>query len=141
MEKIGLVCANSQLAYSMAEARAAVDQIGLPCVIRPGFTMGGSGGGIAYNLQEFEDICGRGLAMSLNSEILIEESIAGWKEFELEVIRDKNDNVIIVCSIGTCAPILAPTPSASPGAFCSRSRSAPTIRHLRGCCRPATTPA
>jgi len=105
MQKIGLVCAHSQLAYSMAEARAAVDQIGLPCVIRPGFTMGGSGGGIAYNLQEFEDICARGLAISLNSEILIEESIAGWKEFELEVIRDKNDNVIIVCSIENFDPM------------------------------------
>jgi carbamoyl-phosphate synthase large subunit len=105
MQKIGLVCARSQLAYSMAEARAAVDQIGLPCVIRPGFTMGGSGGGIAYNLQEFEDICARGLAISLNSEILIEESIAGWKEFELEVIRDKNDNVIIVCSIENFDPM------------------------------------
>jgi len=105
MQKIGLVCARSQLAYSMAEARAAVDEIGLPCVIRPGFTMGGSGGGIAYNLQEFEDICARGLAISLNSEILIEESIAGWKEFELEVIRDKNDNVIIVCSIENFDPM------------------------------------
>jgi carbamoyl-phosphate synthase large subunit len=105
MQKVGLVCARSQLAYSMTEARAAVDQIGLPCVIRPGFTMGGSGGGIAYNLQEFEEICARGLSMSLNSEILIEESIAGWKEYELEVIRDKNDNVIIVCSIENFDPM------------------------------------
>ena len=105
MEKIGLKCANSRLAYTMAEARAALDVIGLPCVIRPGFTMGGSGGGIAYNLQEFEDICGRGLQMSLNSEILVEESIAGWKEYELEVVRDKNDNVIIVCSIENFDPM------------------------------------
>ncbi|HEB51723.1 MAG TPA: carbamoyl-phosphate synthase large subunit [bacterium] len=99
MANIGLDCAHSKLAYSMAEARAALDEIGLPCVIRPGFTMGGSGGGIAYNLEEFEDICSRGLAMSLNSEVLIEESIIGWKEYEMEVVRDKNDNCIIVCSI------------------------------------------
>ncbi|MBL8723773.1 MAG: carbamoyl-phosphate synthase large subunit [Planctomycetes bacterium] len=105
MTKIGLACAKSQLAYSMAEARQALDVIGLPCVIRPGFTMGGSGGGIAYNLQEFEDICARGLQMSLNSEVLVEESIAGWKEYELEVVRDKHDNVIIVCSIENFDPM------------------------------------
>jgi len=99
MDNIGLECARSKLAYSMAEARTALDDIGLPCVIRPGFTMGGSGGGIAYNLEEFEDIAARGLQLSLNSEILIEESIIGWKEFEMEVVRDKNDNCIIVCSI------------------------------------------
>jgi carbamoyl-phosphate synthase large subunit len=105
MEKIGLLCARSRLAYSMVEARKALDEIGLPCVIRPGFTMGGSGGGIAYNLQEFEDIASRGLQLSLNSEILVEESIAGWKEYELEVVRDKNDNVIIVCSIENFDPM------------------------------------
>ncbi|HIE68778.1 MAG TPA: carbamoyl-phosphate synthase large subunit, partial [Planctomycetes bacterium] len=99
MGNIGLNCCRSKLAYSMAEARTALDAIGLPCVIRPGFTMGGSGGGIAYNLEEFEDICTRGLQMSLNSELLIEESIVGWKEYELEVVRDKHDNCIIVCSI------------------------------------------
>jgi carbamoyl-phosphate synthase large subunit len=105
MLKIGLSCARSRLAYSMAEARQALDEIGLPAVIRPGFTMGGSGGGIAYNLQEFEDICARGLQLSLNSEVLVEESIAGWKEYELEVVRDKNDNVIIVCSIENFDPM------------------------------------
>ncbi len=105
MQKIGLQCANSRLAYSLQEARAALDEIGLPCVIRPGFTMGGSGGGIAYNLAEFEDICSRGLAMSLNSEVLVEESIVGWKEYELEVVRDKKDNVIIVCSIENFDPM------------------------------------
>ena len=99
MENIGLQCARSKLAFSLAEARTALDEIGLPCVIRPGFTMGGSGGGIAYNLEEFEDIASRGLQLSLNSEILIEESIVGWKEYEMEVVRDKNDNCIIVCSI------------------------------------------
>ncbi len=105
MQKIGLQCARSRLAYSMAEARQALDEIGLPAVIRPGFTMGGSGGGIAYNLQEFEEICARGLQLSLNSEVLVEESIAGWKEYELEVVRDKNDNVIIVCSIENFDPM------------------------------------
>ncbi len=105
MEKIGLSCARSRLAYTMAEARAALDEIGLPCVIRPGFTMGGTGGGIAYNLAEFEDICSRGLAASLNSEVLVEESIAGWKEYELEVVRDRKDNVIIVCSIENFDPM------------------------------------
>ncbi len=105
MTKIGLKCAKSRLAYSMAEARQALDDIGLPAVIRPGFTMGGSGGGIAYNLEEFETICARGLQLSLNSEVLVEESIAGWKEFELEVVRDKHDNVIIVCSIENFDPM------------------------------------
>jgi carbamoyl-phosphate synthase large subunit len=105
MEKIGLLCARSRLAYSMTEARAALDEIGLPAVIRPGFTMGGSGGGIAYNLDEFEEICSRGLQLSLNSEVLVEESIAGWKEYELEVVRDKHDNVIIICSIENFDPM------------------------------------
>ncbi len=105
MEKIGLECAKSRLAYSMAEARQALDEIGLPAVIRPGFTLGGSGGGIAYNLQEFEEIAARGLELSLNSEILVEESIAGWKEYELEVMRDTKDNVVIICSIENFDPM------------------------------------
>jgi carbamoyl-phosphate synthase large subunit len=105
MQKIGLTCANSKLAYTMQEAKAALDAIGLPCVIRPGFTLGGTGGGIAYNLDEFETICARGLQLSLNSEVLIEESIAGWKEYELEVMRDKKDNVVIICSIENFDPM------------------------------------
>ena len=105
MDSIGLASARSRLAYDMEEALAAVDDIGLPCVIRPGFTMGGSGGGIAYNLEEFKDIARRGLDLSLNSEILVEESIAGWKEFELEVMRDRNDNVVIICSIENFDPM------------------------------------
>ncbi len=99
MDRIGLESARSRLAYSMREAREALDEIGLPCVIRPGFTLGGSGGGIAYNLEEFEEICSRGIELSMNNEVLIEESIAGWKEYELEVMRDTNDNVVIICSI------------------------------------------
>ncbi|MCA8950821.1 MAG: carbamoyl phosphate synthase large subunit, partial [Planctomycetes bacterium] len=105
MSNIGLASARSCLAYTMSEARAALDEIGLPCVIRPGFTLGGTGGGIAYNLEEFEDIAARGLQLSLNSEILIEESILGWKEYELEVVRDRKDNVIIVCSIENFDPM------------------------------------
>ncbi|MGE0143379.1 MAG: carbamoyl-phosphate synthase large subunit, partial [Planctomycetota bacterium] len=99
MAACGLETARSQLAYGMEEARAAVEIIGLPCVIRPGFTLGGTGGGIAYNMEEFETICRDGLSQSLNHELLIEESIVGWKEFELEVMRDRKDNVVIICSI------------------------------------------
>ena len=105
MKRIGLDMPRSGLAYSMDEARSVLDDIGLPCVIRPGFTLGGSGGGIAYNIDEFEDICRRGLDLSMNGEILIEESIVGWKEFELEVMRDKKDNVVIVCSIENFDPM------------------------------------
>jgi carbamoyl-phosphate synthase large subunit len=99
MDRIGLQSARSKLAYSLEEALSAVDEIGLPCVIRPGFTLGGTGGGIAYNLDEFRTIAQAGLDLSLNSEILIEESIAGWKEFELEVMRDRKDNCVVICSI------------------------------------------
>jgi carbamoyl-phosphate synthase large subunit len=98
------VC-RSRLAYSIDEARTAVAEIGLPCVIRPGFTLGGSGGGIAYNMDEFEAICRDGLDQSMNSELLIEESIIGWKEFELEVMRDCKDNVVIICSIENFDPM------------------------------------
>src|SRR5690606_5795091 len=99
MERIGLEVARSALAYDLEEARAAVAEIGLPCVIRPGFTLGGTGGGIAYNMDEFDEICRRGLDLSMNHELLIEESIIGWKEFELEVMRDHKDNVVVICSI------------------------------------------
>ncbi|MHC5064878.1 MAG: carbamoyl-phosphate synthase large subunit [Planctomycetota bacterium] len=99
MDNIGLEVPKSRLAYNMDEAREAVDEIGLPCVIRPGFTLGGTGGGIAYNMDEFEEIAHHGLDLSMNSEILVEESIIGWKEFELEVMRDHKDNVVIICSI------------------------------------------
>ncbi|MBK8976063.1 MAG: carbamoyl-phosphate synthase large subunit [Planctomycetes bacterium] len=105
MERIGLEVARSRLAYSMDEARKAVAEIGLPCVIRPGFTLGGTGGGIAYNMDEFEAICRNGLDQSMNSELLIEESIIGWKEFELEVMRDRKDNVVVICSIENFDPM------------------------------------
>jgi len=99
MQRIGLDTPRAATAHSLEEAWQVLDSIGLPCIIRPSFTMGGSGGGIAYNRGEFEDICRRGLSLSPTSEVLIDESLIGWKEFEMEVVRDKNDNCIIVCSI------------------------------------------
>src|SRR6187431_2824349 len=86
MARCGQMSARSGVAHDMDDARRALAEIGLPCVIRPGFTMGGSGGGIAYNVEEFEDIAARGLSLSMNSEILVEESLLGWKEFEMEVM-------------------------------------------------------
>ena len=105
MANAGLACARSGVAHSMEDAQRVLAQIGLPCVIRPAFTMGGSGGGIAYNVDEFEDIVSRGLSLSMNSEILVEESLVGWKEFEMEVMRDVKDNVVIVCSIENLDPM------------------------------------
>jgi carbamoyl-phosphate synthase large subunit len=99
MKRIGLETPRSALAHSMEEALQVQDSIGFPCIIRPSFTMGGSGGGIAYNRGEFEEICRRGLDLSPTNELLIDESLIGWKEFEMEVVRDKNDNCIIICSI------------------------------------------
>ncbi|NMT62260.1 carbamoyl-phosphate synthase large subunit [Marinobacter orientalis] len=99
MKKIGLECPRATIAHSMAEAWEVADDIGFPCIIRPSFTMGGSGGGIAYNRDEFEEICTRGLDLSPTNELLIDESLIGWKEYEMEVVRDRNDNCIIVCAI------------------------------------------
>lgn len=99
MKKIGLDTARSGIAHNLDEAFAVADQVGFPCIIRPSFTMGGTGGGIAYNREEFEEICTRGLDLSPTNELLIDESLIGWKEYEMEVVRDKNDNCIIVCSI------------------------------------------
>ncbi len=105
MQRCGIANARSGVAHSMEDARRALAEIGLPCVIRPGFTMGGTGGGIAYNVEEFEDIVARGLAASLNTEVLVEESLLGWKEYEMEVMRDKADNVVIICSIENLDPM------------------------------------
>jgi carbamoyl-phosphate synthase large subunit len=99
MKKIGLNTARSAMAHSMEEALQVLDMVGFPAIIRPSFTMGGSGGGIAYNREEFVEICERGLDLSPTKELLIDESLIGWKEFEMEVVRDKNDNCIIICSI------------------------------------------
>ncbi|MFT6030560.1 MAG: carbamoyl-phosphate synthase large subunit, partial [Oleiphilaceae bacterium] len=99
MKAIGLATPRSAIAHSMEEALQVQGQLGFPCIIRPSFTMGGSGGGIAYNKDEFVEICERGLDLSPTSELLIDESLIGWKEYEMEVVRDKNDNCIIICSI------------------------------------------
>ncbi|MDH5217745.1 MAG: carbamoyl-phosphate synthase large subunit, partial [Gammaproteobacteria bacterium] len=99
MSKIGLSTPNSAVAHSLEEAEQVQSSIGFPAIIRPSFTMGGSGGGIAYNRDEFLEICTRGLDMSPTNELLIEESVLGWKEYEMEVVRDHKDNCIIICSI------------------------------------------
>ncbi|MFA7594426.1 MAG: carbamoyl-phosphate synthase large subunit [Thiohalobacteraceae bacterium] len=105
MKKIGLSMPRSAIAHSMEEALQVQVQIGFPTIIRPSFTMGGSGGGIAYNKEEFVEICERGLDLSPTNELLIEESALGWKEYEMEVVRDHNDNCIIVCSIENFDPM------------------------------------
>ena len=105
MSKINLASARSVIAHSLEEAVQVQPSIGYPAIIRPSFTMGGSGGGIAYNQEEFLDICKRGLDASPTSELLIEESLLGWKEFEMEVVRDVKDNCIIICSIENLDPM------------------------------------
>jgi len=99
MAKIGIESPKSAIAHTMDEARAALELVKLPCVIRPSFTLGGTGGGIAYNREEFEQIVAAGLDASMTSEVLVEESVLGWKEYEMEVVRDRADNCIIICSI------------------------------------------
>jgi carbamoyl-phosphate synthase large subunit len=105
MTRIGLGSARSGIAHSMDEAWAVQKNVGFPTVIRPSFTLGGTGGGIAYNPEEFETICKRGLEASPTNELLIEESLLGWKEYEMEVVRDKADNCIIICSIENLDPM------------------------------------
>jgi carbamoyl-phosphate synthase large subunit len=105
MHEIGIKTPRSGLAHSMDDARSILEDIGFPVIIRPSFTSGGSGGGIAYNLDELQEICERGLELSPTTELLIDESIIGWKEYELEVVRDRNDNCIIVCSIENIDPM------------------------------------
>ena len=105
MEEIDLECARSFIVHDMDEARIAQKNIGYPVIIRPSFTLGGTGGGIAYNLEEFEDITAEGLKLSPTTEVLLEESLLGWKEYEMEVVRDKADNCIIICSIENLDPM------------------------------------
>ncbi len=105
MREIGLEVPRARIAHSMEEAIAVQAEIGYPTVIRPSFTLGGSGGGIAYNREEFEQIVARGLDASPTNEVLLEESVTGWKEFELEVVRDHQDNCIVVCSIENLDPM------------------------------------
>ncbi len=105
MKKIGLDLPRSGLAYGLGEALEVAKEIGFPLIIRPSFTLGGTGGGVAYNIEEFEEMAARGLEWSMVGEILIEESVLGWKEFELEVMRDLHDNVVIICSIENVDPM------------------------------------
>ena len=105
MDKIGLESPRSVVVNTMAEGIAAVDTVGLPAIIRPSFTLAGTGGGIAYNMEEFRDIVERGLDASPVTEVLVEESVLGWKEYEMEVVRDKADNCIIICSIENIDPM------------------------------------
>src|SRR5207247_9640209 len=103
--RIGPPTPRSHQVKTLVAALEALDDIGLPAVIRPSFTLGGTGGGIAYNKSEFIEIVERGIDASPTSEVLIEESVLGWKEFEMEVVRDRNDNCIIVCSIENVDPM------------------------------------
>ncbi|MDD5009007.1 MAG: carbamoyl-phosphate synthase large subunit [Syntrophorhabdaceae bacterium] len=105
MEKIGLEVPRSGLAYTMDDAKKVAREIGFPLIIRPSYTLGGTGGAVAYNVEEYEILAQRGLESSMISEILIEESVIGWKEFELEVMRDRKDNVVIICSIENFDPM------------------------------------
>lgn len=105
MDKIGLESPQSYVANTLAQAEDALKKVGLPAIIRPSFTLGGTGGGIAYNEKEFREICALGLDASPTTEILVEESVLGWKEYEMEVVRDKNDNCIIICSIENFDPM------------------------------------
>ncbi len=105
MRSIGLECPRSALVHSMEDALRVQPDVGFPTIIRPSFTLGGSGGGIAYNREEFEELCERGLDASPTNEVLLEESVLGWKEFEMEVVRDRKDNCIIICSIENLDPM------------------------------------
>ena len=105
MDRIGLESVRGEIAHSMEQALEVLNMTGLPAIIRPSFTMGGTGGGIAYNIDEFNEICERGLDASPTNELLIEESIIGWKEYEMEVVRDHKDNCIIICSIENLDPM------------------------------------
>src|SRR5688572_19195590 len=105
MSRIGLESPRSQIAHSLEEAVAALELVGLPAIIRPSFTLGGTGGGVAYNKEEFVEIAAGGLEASPTTEVLIEESVLGWKEYEMEVVRDRNDNAIIICSIENVDPM------------------------------------
>ena len=114
MDSIGLESPKSRLCKTIEEAREALDEIGLPLIMRPSFTLGGRGGGVAYNKAEFEEIMIRGLAASPVGEVLVEESVLGWKEFEMEVVRDKADNCIIICSIENVDPMGIHTGDSTP---------------------------
>src|SRR5689334_13084312 len=105
MDKIGLESPRSAIVHTMEEAAAALENVGLPAVIRPSFTLGGTGGGIAYNRDEYEHYVRTGLEASPTTEVLVDESLVGWKEYEMEVVRDRADNAIIICSIENVDPL------------------------------------
>src|SRR5512135_2343710 len=105
MARIGLEVPRSGFATSLQEARKVLETTGLPAVIRPSFTLGGTGGGIAYNMEEFEELAARGIDLSPVHQVLVEESVIGWKEYELEVMRDRADNFVVVCSIENFDPM------------------------------------
>src|SRR5512144_1596201 len=105
MARIGLEVPRSGFAASVEEARKVLETTGLPAVIRPSFTLGGTGGGIAYNMEEFEELASRGIDLSPVHQVLVEESVLGWKEYELEVMRDKADNFVVICSIENFDPM------------------------------------
>ena len=139
MESIGLECCRGKTVNTLEEAREALDMVGLPCVVRPSFTMGGSGSAIAYNRGEFDTLVSRGLEQSPVTEVLIEESILGWKEYEMEVMRDLDDNVVIICSIENFDPMgvhtgdsitVAPAQTLSDKEY-QRMRDASHRRHSR----------
>ena len=146
MTAIGIESPRSVIAHSLAEAREALAEVGLPAVIRPSFTLGGTGGGIAYNREEFEHIVGTGLEASPTTEVLIEESVLGWKEYEMEVVRDSADNCIIVCSIENIdadGRAYRGFRHGGPGADADRQgiSSACGTRRLRACAKSASIPA
>lgn len=105
MESIGLKVPKSGIARSLDEVREIANMISFPIIVRPAFTLGGTGGGVAYNIEELLQIASRGLSASMTSEVMLEESLLGWKEFELEVMRDKNDNCVVICSIENLDPM------------------------------------
>src|SRR5574344_676830 len=105
MKKIGLECPRAGIAHSLEESWEVQKMVGFPCIIRPSFTMGGTGGGIAYNPEDFVEICTKGLELSPTHELLIDESLIGWKEYEMEVVRDRKDNCVIICSIENLDPM------------------------------------
>jgi carbamoyl-phosphate synthase large subunit len=125
MTKIGLATPRSHQIKTLIQALEALEDIGLPAIIRPSFTLGGTGGGIAYNKAEFIEIVERGIDASPTSEVLIEESVLGWKEFEMEVVRDKTDNCIIICSIENIDPMGVHTGATPRSRCCARSASRP----------------
>ncbi len=135
MREIGADVPNSRYVKSLEEALDAVEEIGFPVIIRPSFTLGGVGGGIAYNIEEFRELAGRGLDLSPVHEVLLEESVIGWKEFELEVMRDRADNFVVICSIENVDPMGVHTGDSitvAPGADAHRPRVPADARPRRG---------